>query len=239
MRLRLLPVVLFAGGLLLTVRVGGLWQDVSVDAGRDSVAETTDGNGSPPAAPADGSPAPETAEATAGTAAETPGAGEDAAAPPAGEDLLAPMTAPGGPADPLSYTDEEIELLQSLAKRRDELDAREQGLGEREALIAATEMRIDDKLAELRQVQAQIEGLVKQHDTEQESQLGSLVKIYENMKPKDAAQIFEELEMDVLLDVVERMKERKVAPVLALMNPEKAREVTLELAQRRELPLPK
>jgi flagellar motility protein MotE (MotC chaperone) len=45
--------------------------------------------------------------------------------------------------------------------------------------------------------------------------------------------------MDVLLDVVERMKERKVAPVLALMNPEKAREVTLELAQRRELPLPK
>jgi flagellar motility protein MotE (MotC chaperone) len=230
MRLRLLRVVLFAGGLLLTVRVGSLWQEVSVDAGRDSVAETTEESGSPEAAPDEAAPS----EAAPETAAET--ATEAAALPPEGENLLAP---PGGPADPLSYTDEEIELLQSLAKRRDELDAREQGLGEREALIAATEKRIDDKLAELKQVQTQIEGLVKQHDTEQESQLGSLVKIYENMKPKDAAQIFEELEMDVLLDVVERMKERKVAPVLALMNPEKAREVTLELAQRRELPLPK
>jgi flagellar motility protein MotE (MotC chaperone) len=130
-------------------------------------------------------------------------------------------------------------LLQSLAKRRDELEARERSLSEREALIAATEKRIDGKLEELRQVQATIEALVKQHDAEQDAQLSNLVKIYENMKPKDAAQIFEDLEMDVLLDVVERMKERKVAPVLALMNPEKAREVTLELAQRRALPLPK
>jgi flagellar motility protein MotE (MotC chaperone) len=229
MRLRLLPVVLFAGGLLLTVRVGGLWQDVSVDAGRDSVAETTE-DAAPDEAASDETTGTDATGGEAGTATEA------AALPPEGENLLA---APGGPADPLSYTDEEIELLQSLAKRRDELDAREQGLGEREALIAATEKRIDDKLVELKQVQTQIEGLVEQHDTEQESQLGSLVKIYENMKPKDAAQIFEELEMDVLLDVVERMKERKVAPVLALMNPEKAREVTLELAQRRELPLPK
>ena len=238
MRLRLLPVALFAGGLLLTVRVGGLWQDVSVDAGRDSVAETTEDAAPGEAPPGEAAPGESTPGESTGT--DTTGgegaASEAAALPPEGENLLA---APGGPVDPLSYTDEEIELLQSLAKRRDELNVREQGLGEREALIAATEKRIDDKLAELKQVQSQIEGLVKQHDTEQESQLGSLVKIYENMKPKDAAQIFEELEMDVLLDVVERMKERKVAPVLALMNPEKAREVTLELAQRRELPLPK
>jgi flagellar motility protein MotE (MotC chaperone) len=59
------------------------------------------------------------------------------------------------------------------------------------------------------------------------------------MKPKDAAQIFEDLEMDVLLDVVEGMKERKVAPILALMNPTKEQEVTLELSQRRALPLPR
>lgn len=226
MRLRLVPVVLFAGGLLLTVKVGGIWQDLTVDAGRASVAETTGG-----AAPQEDAGPPEAAAPTA-----DPAASDEAALPGDGEDLMA---VPSGPTDPLAYTDEEIELLQSLAKRRDALEARERALGDREALIAATEKRIDDKLVELQHVQVTIEGLVKRHDADQDAQLDSLVKIYENMKPKDAAQIFEDLEMDVLLDVVERMKERKVAPVLALMNPEKAREVTLELAQRRELPLPK
>jgi flagellar motility protein MotE (MotC chaperone) len=45
--------------------------------------------------------------------------------------------------------------------------------------------------------------------------------------------------MEVLLEVVERMKERKTAPILAQMNPERAKTVTLELAQRRELPIPR
>lgn len=228
MRLRLLPIVLFAGGLLLTVKVGNIWQELALGAGRDVMAETA-----PATEPGPGDPAAEAA------ADEPAGAGESHAAldgaDAAGENLLAP----GSVDDPLSYTDQELQLLQSLSKRRDELNDREQRLEEREALIAATERRIDDKLAELRQVQALIEALVKQHEDDQDAQMKSLVKIYENMKPKDAAQIFENLEMDVLLDVVEGMKERKVAPILALMDPAKAQEVTLELAQRRDLPLPK
>lgn len=241
MRLRLLPVVLFAGGLLLTVKVGGIWQELTVDAGRESLAETP--ATADPMAPAPADTASTAAgESTAALAAAdgaapdgATGSAEPAAPPEQGINLLAP----GSVDDPLSYTDQELELLQSLAKRRDELDSRERGLGEREAMLAATEKRLDDKLAELKQVQFTIEELVKQHDADEKAQLQSLVKIYENMKPKDAAQIFEELEMDVLLDVVEGMKERKVAPILAMMNPSKAQEVTLELSQRRALPLPK
>jgi flagellar motility protein MotE (MotC chaperone) len=244
MRIRLLPVVLFAAGLLLTVRVGGIWQELEVSAGSGSLAETSAETGADTgagtgAAPAETPPADVAADPAAADPAsattEQAAATDPLAPPPAGENLLAP----GSVDDPLSYTDQELELLQSLSKRRTELDTREQSLDDREAVNAATEKRIDDKLAELKQLQATIEGLVKQHDTDQEAQMKSLVKIYENMKPKDAAQIFEDLEMDVLLDVVEGMKERKVAPILALMNPAKAQEVTLELAQRRDLPLPK
>lgn len=234
MRLRLFPIVLFAGGLLLTVKMGGLWQEITVDAGRQSLAETAS---APAAEPAEVEPAvaggtTEPGYATA-AGAETPGAPSAA-----GEDLLANASAAPQPVDPLSYTDVELELLQSLAKRRDELQVREKELAERQALAAAAERRIDDKLEQLQQLQGVIEGLVKQHDEEREAQLDSLVKIYENMKPKDAAQIFENLDLDVLLDVIERMKERKIAPVLALMDPAKAQEVTIELAQRRALPLP-
>jgi flagellar motility protein MotE (MotC chaperone) len=230
-----------AMALMLTVKIGGIWQELTFDAGRESLAETpaaadagADASGNA-AAPAAADPAAELAAADGAAPDAATGVDDPAAPPPDGINLLAP----GSAEDPLSYTDQELELLQSLAKRRDELNGREQGLEEREAMIAATEKRIDDKLAELKQVQFTIEDLVKQHDADQEAQLKSLVKIYENMKPKDAAQIFEDLEMDVLLDVVEGMKERKVAPILALMNPTKAQEVTLELSQRRALPLPR
>ncbi len=56
------------------------------------------------------------------------------------------------------------------------------------------------------------------------------------MKPKDAARIFEELEMDTLLLVTERMKERKLAPIMAKMNPARATEITVELSRLRNLP---
>ncbi len=53
------------------------------------------------------------------------------------------------------------------------------------------------------------------------------------MKPKDAAEIFDNLELPVLVDVTGRMKEAKLAPVLAAMTPERARILTVKLAQRR------
>ena len=53
------------------------------------------------------------------------------------------------------------------------------------------------------------------------------------MKPRDAATIFNDLDMPVLLQVVDRMKEAKAAPVLAAMQPDKARDVTAQLARMR------
>ena len=63
-----------------------------------------------------------------------------------------------------------------------------------------------------------------------------LVKIYEAMKPKDAARIFDQLDMNILLQVVERMAERRVAPILADMSPKRANELTAEIASRRQMP---
>ncbi len=138
--------------------------------------------------------------------------------------------------DPTLLTQEEIELLQRLASRRDELERQEQELDQRTGLLQAAEERIDNKIKQLRAFQLTIEDLIKTYDEQQLAKVLSLVKIYENMKPKDAARIFEELEMDTLLLVAERMKERKLAVVMANMNPTKARDVTVELSRLRNLP---
>jgi flagellar motility protein MotE (MotC chaperone) len=135
-----------------------------------------------------------------------------------------------------ALTEEEIAVLQKLAARREALDARERELELRQNLLAAAEKRIDAKLAELKKVQGAVTGLIKKHDEEEEAKLRQLVKMYEIMKPKEAALIFEKLEMPVLLDVVERMREQKSGPIIAKMDPGKAEKLTAALADRRALP---
>ncbi|HEY0836111.1 MAG TPA: hypothetical protein VGE72_19555, partial [Azospirillum sp.] len=155
-----------------------------------------------------------------------------ATAPPPAEAPAAPAAPPSG--DKMGMGDSE--LLQHYADRRAELEKRTREVEQREALLIAAEKRIEQKLAEMEKVRADIQKLMRTGDEKQSAQLESLVKIYETMKPKEAARIFEELDMPVLLDVFQRMKESKSAPILAAMDPTKAKLVTTALVERRVLP---
>jgi flagellar motility protein MotE (MotC chaperone) len=52
------------------------------------------------------------------------------------------------------------------------------------------------------------------------------------MKPKEAARVFDKLELSVLVPVVNAMNPRKMAEVLAAMSPEAASKLTVELATK-------
>jgi flagellar motility protein MotE (MotC chaperone) len=239
-----------AMALLLTVKIGGIWQELSVTVGSETEAQTqaqptTQAPAAQPSAaqpPTQLGPNTQTAQQPATPAAPAPAANAEQPAaqqpetPPA-EGAAAPKPDSEAAIDPFNYTDEEVDVLQQLSKRRAELDAKARELDEREALVAAAEQKMDQKMAELKAMQSTLQDLLKKRSDAEETQLQSLVKIYENMKPKAAAGVFEELDMDILLEVVARMKERKVAPILAMMTPTKAKELTFELAQRQSLPL--
>jgi flagellar motility protein MotE (MotC chaperone) len=130
----------------------------------------------------------------------------------------------------------EVDVLSSLSKRRAELDTRQRGQDMRENVLAATEKRIDDKIATLKALQAQINQLLGQRDSEQQKQVAALVKTYSAMKPKDAARIFDGLSEDVLVPVAQGMKSDALAPVLAAMTPSAAQKLTVKLASRLNLP---
>lgn len=132
------------------------------------------------------------------------------------------------------FTQSEINVLENLAKRRDELEAREHDLELKAKVLEATEHRINDRISEMKTLESQLSKVVAQYNEKQNAQIKSLVKIYEAMKPADAAHIFNELDMPILLEVIDKMGERKVALVLALMDPRKARDVTQELAAMRK-----
>jgi len=214
---RLLPLTALVAVLVLSVKIGAVWErraevpsmfsfDMAVSVGAPAVAASG-------AKPADR----QLAAADGATATK-------------------PMASDDGKVDPFALGKSQIELLQSLSERRKELDARERAIEQREGLLNAAEHRIETKIEELKAVKAEIEGLVKKYDEQEEQQIAGLVKIYETMKPKDAARIFNELDMDVLLEVFERMKSSKTAPVLADMDPGRAKEITMRIAERKKMP---
>lgn len=138
--------------------------------------------------------------------------------------------------DPSTLTAGQIQALQQLAARRQELDEREQLLDMRAELNGRTEERLDQQIGRLAALKERIEALVTDLDEAEELKLARLVKIYETMKPKAAAEIFNRLDIPVLLHVVERMKEAKSAVVLGKMDPAIAKRVTTELARKKERP---
>lgn len=138
--------------------------------------------------------------------------------------------------DEFEYSSVTREVFQDMAERRKKLDRREKELMTREALIRAAEQELDRKYQELTTLRHEIEGLLQQQSEEELARIQSLVKIYETMKPKEAARIFDTLDLDVLVTVMSRMSERRLSPILANMNPERARTITIMLAEEKQLP---
>ena len=130
----------------------------------------------------------------------------------------------------------EVDVVNSLSKRRRELDARESQLNIQSNMIAAAEARVDAKIAQLKQLQAQINALLVQHDEAQKAQIASLVKTYSTMKAKDAARTFNTLPDEVLVPVAHDMKSDILALVMANMNSESAKTLTIKLANKLALP---
>jgi flagellar motility protein MotE (MotC chaperone) len=144
-----------------------------------------------------------------------------------------PIAVPPEDAAPPPVSDAERTVLLELRQRRQELDARDAALAARESLLVAAEQKLSSRVAELQALQTKLEALEAARTQHEDASWQGLVKLYEAMKPRDAATIFNDLEMPVLLQVVNRMKEAKAAPVLAAMQPDKARDLTTKLAQMR------
>lgn len=235
-KVRFLPVTIFAAVLMLTFKIGNIWEGVDVMInGTISVSDAI----------AQGAPAPARLNEPAPQAV-SPNVQLDRGSQPLlsgtgrGDDGISGDISQAGllSKDPTLLTQAEIDLLQKLTERRNVIDARGKELDSRGVLMEAAEARIDKKIQELKVIEKTIKNLLTEHDNEQNKKTVRMVNIYQNMKPKDAARILQELELPTLLLVVEKMSERKLAPIMAKMTPKKATELTVELSRLRQLPNP-
>ncbi len=159
----------------------------------------------------------------------------EAAAKPAEGKPAAPAT-PGTPVQidnsRPQLSSGERAILESLNKRRLELDARARELEVRDGLLKAAEKRLEQKIQEVKDLEAKVKTSAGKRDEAEAAQFKSLVTMYENMKAKDAAKVFDRLDMKILVEIVTQMNPRRMSDVLAQMQPEVAEKLTVELAQR-------
>jgi flagellar motility protein MotE (MotC chaperone) len=123
-------------------------------------------------------------------------------------------------------------ILERLQDRRQQLDARVREMEMRESLLQATEKRLEARLTELKAIEARINAIVQQRDEDELKRFKGIVTMYENMKPKEAARIFDRLDLKILVDVSTQMKPATMSAILAQMAPEAAERLTVELASR-------
>ncbi|MGF1605814.1 MAG: MotE family protein [Rhodothalassiaceae bacterium] len=129
----------------------------------------------------------------------------------------------------------EFQLLQDLRARRESLDERERQIDLQQTILAAKEQQIDKKIGRLETLESSIQNLVRAYNEQEDERLADLVQIYETMKPKDAARIFDQLELATQLDLATRISPRKMSAILAEMSSDQAKVLTTELARHQSL----
>ena len=174
---------------------------------------------------------PALAAASAPSPSPTPAASLPPGAAPRGAAIGAPIGA--HPPTMAAVSPAERTLLLDLRRRRQLLDHRAAALTARESLLAAAERRLDQRIAQLKALEAKLGAEQAARTRRDDAAWTGLVALYQTMKPRQAAKIFDKLDMSVLLAVVDRMQTRRAAAILAAMQPDRAREVTDRLAALR------
>ena len=123
-------------------------------------------------------------------------------------------------------------ILERLQARRQELDARAREVDIRESLLKAAEKRIESRVEELKAVETRITTATGQKAETDAARFKGIITMYEGMKPKDAAKVFDRLEMSVLLEIATQIAPRKMSDILGLMQADAAERLTVEMARR-------
>ena len=219
MKIRLLPVTMFVAALLFSVKIGDLWtgtagtgQTVQIADSRAQDAETEAEDDADEMADVEETGDEESVDADMEGEAEEEDVDLDALAAETPLIDAAP-----------ELTQAEIDVLQTLRERRQALDAREAEIDLRESMLKAAEVNLESRIEEWKRLKTDVEQLLTQYEEAQDDELQTLATYYEKMKPKDAARVFNTLDLPYLIEIVGRMKEAKVADVIGKMDTQTAK----------------
>lgn len=124
------------------------------------------------------------------------------------------------------FSKEEVSILKSLDSRRLELENRRKNLEEEELEIRKKEREYAARLTEIKTITQELKEDRVKDERKKKAQFDQLANVYGSMNPKEAAQLIEQLDITIAKQLIERMPEKRIAQILALMTPDRALTLT-------------
>ena len=158
--------------------------------------------------------------------------------------LASPVAAAGSepakeeiPAESEAYMCEQPEaVFAEIARERDLLAKQSSALVEQEARLQIGQQKLSTDADELRELKASLEEILMKVEEKQNEDLDRLVNLYRNMKPRAAADIINDMDIESSVLVLGTMPERDAAPILALIDAVRARAISKIIIERSKLP---
>lgn len=121
-----------------------------------------------------------------------------------------------------TLSDGEIDHLSKLNARKKELDEREEELARAEQELQTQKEELDKRLKDLEEVRRGISSVLEEKVRGDDKKIDTLVQMYSDMKPPQAAKVFETMDEDLAVEILGRMKKKNAADIMNLLKPEKA-----------------
>ncbi len=125
-----------------------------------------------------------------------------------------------------------MQMLEALRARENKVQQQEAALQDRMQALKIANQEITGKLAALTTAEEQLRGTITLADSAAEDDLARLTKVYESMKPKQAAALFEEMNPDFAAGFLGRMRPEIAAGIMASLSPQAARTFSVVMAGR-------
>ena len=113
--------------------------------------------------------------------------------------------------------------------RAQDYEKRKHTLDKREADITMEQERINYQKDSLSTVKQQLDMLIGQKEGIKEERIKKLAKVYEGMRPEDAAPILSELDDLTIVNILLQMEDRRVSKILGQMSVDRATEISQRL----------
>lgn len=129
-----------------------------------------------------------------------------------------------------SFTDEQIDHLSKLNERKKQLDEREEELARMDQELQTQKVELEKRLKELEEVRRGISSVLEDKVKVDDKKVDTLVLMYSDMKPPQAAKVFETMDEDLAVEILGRMKKKNAADIMNLLKPEKAQSLSEKFA---------
>ena len=131
---------------------------------------------------------------------------------------------------PLTQTERRI--LTSLMERKQQLDVREGLLSQREEQLRLLQDNVQQQIGELRTLQDEIEQRIAERRSLDAQQLQQIVRLYEGMEPRLAADRMATLAPRVAVAILLEMNQRKASALLQALPAEQVKRITERIVDR-------